>query len=143
MADAPSSPAASWVGLPPQPDLGQIHTTPVAEPLPGSYQATSVPSAAMAHRPQDCGGAKVVEDGPRAVVQAPVAAERGSAIAEETDDPLRELQVAGRRVLHLEELSREAAEVVDGLGACVCGDERAGLEPVRRDRENRRCSTDN
>ena len=81
-------------------------------------------------------GEHVAEHAPCAVVEPPVAPERGAPLPEEPCHAAREPRVARRAVPDRVERLREAAEVVEGRRQLVRGEERTGHAPVRRDGED-------
>ena len=82
-------------------------------------------------------GEDVAEHRPGAVIQPPAAIEAdfGGGREQLADSP-GEFGRAGRWVLHLVQLAREAAEVVDGARRLLRRDKAAGQVPVRRDAED-------
>ena len=69
------------------------------------------------------------------MVETPVGPERGP-LADEVRDAPGQLDASRRRVLLLVQLGREPAEVVDGAGVLVAGDEGAWNVPVGGDAED-------
>ena len=81
-------------------------------------------------------GKQVVQHRPGAVVEAPFV---GAVYVGHLGHQLAgQRGGAGRRVLHIEQRLREAAEVVDGARPLLEGDEGAAREPVRRHHQHGR-----